>query len=384
MKKKLFRITTVPISLEKLLENQLRFMNGFYEITAISSDKPRLERFGEDQGVKTYHIELTRKITPLKDLKSLFKLYRFLRKEKPLIVHTHTPKAGVIGMLASYLAKTPIRLHTVAGLPLLEAKGFKRRILNAVERITYKCATQVYPNSHGLKQIILEEKLIKKSEKLKVLGNGSSNGIDVDYFDPDLFGDDYRKKFKDELSFDANDFVFVFVGRVVRDKGINELIAAFLKMQRKQTKLLLVGPLESELDPLTPETLNQITNNPSIKHVGFQKDIRPYLAVSDVLVFPSYREGFPNVVMQAGAMGLPSIVSNINGCNEIISDKQNGLIIPVKDITAIFEAMKRTLEDPNMLNVLKENARSSIVDSYKREDMWKFILAEYQKLEGNV
>ena len=161
---KLIRITTIPLSLEKLLEGQLTFMNSFYEVTAISAEKERLEKYGRDNGVRTFWVEMTRAITPLQDLKAVLKLYIFFRKEKPLIVHTHTPKAGIVGMLAARIAGVPIRLHTVAGLPLLETKGIKRKVLNFVEKLTYKMATKVYPNSVGLKDIIISEKFSSESK----------------------------------------------------------------------------------------------------------------------------------------------------------------------------------------------------------------------------
>jgi glycosyltransferase involved in cell wall biosynthesis len=306
IKKKLIRITTVPISLEKLLENQLRFMKENYLVTAISADKERLLTFGEEEGVSTFHLELTRKITPIKDVIAVLKLYIYLKKEKPQIVHTHTPKAGMVGMLASYLAKVPNRLHTVAGLPLLESKGFKRKVLNFVEKITYSCATKVYPNSFGLKAIIIEAQFCKVS-KLKVLANGSSNGIDTSTFNPENFSKEQNKILRKELALAEEDVVFIFVGRLVGDKGINELVAAFdtLTKRFQNIKLLLVGAFESDLDPLNNQTLKMIDGNSAILSAGFQQDVRPYFAIADALVFPSYREGFPNVVLQAGAMGLP-------------------------------------------------------------------------------
>ncbi|NCT19176.1 MAG: glycosyltransferase family 4 protein, partial [Flavobacteriia bacterium] len=185
-KNKLIRITTVPISLEKLLEYQLRFMKQYYAVIAISSDKVNLERVGKLQEVPTFHVEMTRKITPLQDLKAVWQLYKYFKKEKPLIVHTHTPKAGTVGMLAAKLAGVPHRLHTIAGLPLLEATGGKRKLLNAVEKVTYACATKIYPNSLGLQEIIIKENFCNPN-KLKVLGNGSSNGIDTTYFNPENF-----------------------------------------------------------------------------------------------------------------------------------------------------------------------------------------------------
>ena len=222
-------------------------------------------------------------------------------------------------MLASKLAGVPIRMHTVAGLPLMESSGMKRSVLNIVEKLTYYCATNVYPNSKGLKEFIIKEKLTSKN-KLKILGNGSSNGIDTTHFSPNQVSGIEKRQLRKELNITKNDFVFVFVGRLVSDKGINELVEAFTEMSKTHTnsKLLLVGPLETHLDPLLPNTLNEIKNNEAIIYAGFQTDVRPYFATSNALVFPSYREGFPNVVMQAGAMGLPSIVTDINGCNEII------------------------------------------------------------------
>jgi glycosyltransferase involved in cell wall biosynthesis len=174
--------------------------------------------------------------------------------------------------------------------------------------------------------------------------------------------------------------VFIFVGRLVGDKGINELITAFKQLKITNVKLLLVGPLESELDPLLSETLQEIEQNPLIISIGFQKDVRPYFAISNCLVFPSYREGFPNVVMQAGAMELPSIVSNINGCNEIIKEAQNGLIIPPKNSIALHQAMRKIQEDKALYQTLQNNSRKMIVERYEQEKIWKAILEEYEQL----
>ncbi|WP_339887718.1 glycosyltransferase family 4 protein [uncultured Flavobacterium sp.] len=385
MKNKLIRITTVPISLDKLLSGQLAYMNQFYKVIAVSSEKKYLEKVGEKENVEVFNIEMTRQITPVKDLISVYKLYLFFKKQKPFIVHTHTPKAGTVGMLAAKLAGVPNRLHTIAGLPLLEATGNKRKLLNFVEKITYRCATKVYPNSFGLNEIIIQEKFCNP-DKLKVLGNGSTNGIDTSFFNAKKYSQIENDALKKTLEILPNDFVFIFVGRLVSDKGINELTEAFKKLNGlfSNTKLLLVGPSETELDPLLPKALKEIEENKSIISVGYQNDVRSYFAISNALVFPSYREGFPNVVMQAGAMGLPSIVSNINGCNEIIIENHNGIIIPVKNTIAIFDAMKKMVENVAFYNQLKENSRKRIVDNYEQEVVWNAILNEYKKLEENV
>lgn len=380
-KQKLIRITTVPVSLDKLLTGQLQFMSSYYKVIAVSSEKDNLEKLGKKVKVDTFHVEMSRKITPVADLIAVYRLYLFLKREKPAIVHSHTPKAGIVGMLAAKLAGVPHRLHTVAGLPLLEAKGPKRKLLDVVEKITYACATKVYPNSIGLKNIILENKYCDVN-KLKVIAQGSSNGISTSVFNAELFSLEQRNQLREKLTLSEEHFVFVFVGRLVKDKGINELIDAFETLTKTHSKarLLLVGDYEHDLDPLENKTLEIIKSNRAIISVGFQYDVRPYFAISNALVFPSYREGFPNVVMQAGAMELPCIVSDINGCNEIIEQGINGTIIPVKSTKAIVDNMVVFIENERYYNQLKSNARNMILSRYDQQVVWEAILKEYSSL----
>ena len=388
--KKLIRITTVPLSLKVLLKGQLRFMasNGF-DVKGVSSEGEELREVHENEGIAVEAITMSRKITPFQDLKSLWEMWNFLRKEKPQIVHTHTPKAGIIGMLAARLAGVPHRLHTVAGLPLMEATGTKRKILNFVEKLTYSSATMVYPNSKGLYDFILQNNFTQ-SNKLKIIANGSSNGIDTVFFSPDQVIETERVTLREKLNIQPDDFVFVFVGRIVSDKGINELIKAFSELQAVENneptgiKLLLVGGLENDLDPLNSETLAEINQNKDIISVGFQQDVRSFFAIADALVFPSYREGFPNVVMQAGAMGLPSIVSDINGCNEIIIEGENGLIIPPKNVEKLKEKMLTLAKDKNLYTKLKGNSRRMIENRYEQSVVWNALLEEYEGLLQSV
>ncbi|MDD2985965.1 glycosyltransferase family 4 protein [Flavobacterium sp.] len=380
--KKLIRITTVPLSLDKLLEGQLKYMQNHYNVIAISSEKDYLEKIGKREGVKTHHLEMTRQITPLKDLLALLKLTWFLIQTKPEIVHSHTPKAGIVGMMAAFLVRVPNRFHTVAGLPLLEEKGKKRKILDFVEKLTYFFATKVYPNSNGLKEIILANGYCKPT-KLKVLANGSTNGINTNYFSPNHFTFAQKEALKEQWGIKETDFVYIFVGRLVTDKGINELVAAFkkLKLNHANAKLLLVGPLETALDPLLSTTLEAIENVKEIISVGYQQDVRLFFAIANCLVFPSYREGFPNVVMQAGAMGLPSIVSDINGCNEIIIPHENGVIIPSKDEKKLLEAMIALKENKAYYEKLQLNARPMIVNRYEQKVVWEALLKEYEGVD---
>jgi len=380
-KMKLVRITTVPLSLDKLLEGQLRFMSTHFEVIAVSSEKAYLEQIGKRENVATFHLEMTRKITPIKDLFAVYKLYLFFKREKPHIVHTHTPKAGILGMLAAKLARVPHRLHTVAGLPLLETKGIKRKVLDLVEELTYACATKVFPNSNGLLHLILENNYCVAT-KLAVIANGSSNGINTSHFDVTHFTAIENTILRKKLGIEKDDFVFIFVGRLVKDKGINELIAAFsiLAKEKNNLKLLLVGPFEPDLDPVATSTLKAIQTHVAIRHVGYQQDVRPYFAIANCLAFPSYREGFPNVVMQAGAMQIPAIVSDINGCNEIIRNQENGLLVPAKSIPLLLKAMQLIVEDATLYSRLQRQSRGSIVSRFEQKIVWEAILREYEGL----
>lgn len=381
-KPKLIRVTTVPVSLNILLKGQFEYMSkqGF-EVLAVSSSGADLDEVAEREKVRTAAVEMSRKISPLKDLKSLWQMFCLFQKEKPDIVHSHTPKAGIIAMLAAKFAGVPIRLHTVAGLPLMETSGFKRKLLTEVEKMTYRCATKIYPNSKGLNEYILENRLTA-AKKLKRIANGSSNGIDTSHFSADTITIEQKAELRETSGISTEDFVFVFVGRLVGDKGINELVAAFSEIsdsnQNHPTpKLILVGNYETELDPLLHETLKAIESNPNIFSAGYQKDVRPWFGISDCLVFPSYREGFPNVVMQAGAMGLPAVVTNINGCNEIITDGLNGLITEKKDTAALKSAMLLIMTDQSVYRQLKSNAREQIVSRFEQREAWEALLGEY-------
>ncbi|WP_312287090.1 glycosyltransferase family 4 protein [Chryseobacterium gleum] len=379
---KVIRTSTIPLSLNVLLKGQLKFLSEFYEIVGISSEGQLLDEVKQREGIQTIGVDMERGISPVKDLASLYRLYKVLKKEKPVIVHSITPKAGLLTMLAGKIAGVPIRIHTFTGLIFPTRKGVVQKLLIGMDRLLCKSATHIYPEGHGVKKDLIDYKITSKP--LKVIANGNVNGIDLNYFSPGQVSEDQKMLLKKELKIEDSDFVFVFVGRLVGDKGINELIKAFSAFNKNEnqhhSKLLLVGPLEQDLDPLSPDTLKEIETNRDIISVGFQKDVRPYFAISDALVFPSYREGFPNVVMQAGAMELPSIVSDINGCNEIIIENQNGVIIPVKDSERLQKEMEKMISDRDYYEALKKNARPMIEDRFEQSVIWNAILSEYNKL----
>ena len=382
MAKKLIRTATVPISLDILLKGQLHFLNKNFDVVAISGQDEYLLEVENREGIKTISVTFERQIAPFKDIVSVFKLYKVLKKEKPFIIHSITPKAGLLSMIAGYFANVPIRMHTFTGLVFPTRTGLMQQLLIAMDKILCRFATHIYPEGNGVKNDLINYKITNKP--LKIIANGNVNGINCEYFNANHFCETTIQNLKAELKIEPTDFVFIFVGRLVKDKGINELIAAFARFSEtnKHVKLLLVGPFEQHLNPINDITVHQINTNKNIISVGYQNDVRPYFAIANALVFPSYREGFPNVVLQAGAMNLPSIVTDINGCNEIITHNFNGLIIEAKNESAIFEAMKILFFDSELVAKLKNNSRKVILENFEQQLVWDAILAEYHELEN--
>lgn len=376
---RLLRITTVPISLKLLLRGQLSFFRreGF-DVLAVSADGPEIKSL-QEEGIPHHVVPMTRSITPFRDLVSLIRLIGVIRKFKPDIVHTHTPKAGLLGMMAAWFCRVPVRLHTVAGLPVMERTGLIRTMLTFTERITYACATCVYPNSAGLQNFI--QSSISGNTPLKIIGKGSSNGINTSTFSAT---DQLRMEARELREFQGikpDEIVFSFIGRIVRDKGINELLAAFDALCKQiPCKLLLAGPFEDELDPISEDSRRIIAENRNVITPGYLDDVRPLLLASDIFVFPSYREGFPNVVMQACCMGCPCIVTDINGCNEIIEHGDTGLLIKPKNADALTEAMLHLAGDPELRQKFAIRARAFVVANFDQQYVWLELLREYEEL----
>lgn len=376
-RKKLIRISTVPLSLDSLLKGQLRMLSGYYDVVAVSS--AGLDSVAWREGVRTVAVPMERRISLLKDLHSLVRLIFLFAKERPDMVHSITPKAGLLSMVAGWMTRVPVRMHTFTGLVFPAATGKMQKLLVLMDKIICFCATDINPEGEGVKRDLMEWHITKKS--LRVIANGNVNGIDTAFFHvSQVFG--LAEKIRKQLHITPGIFTFCFVGRMVRDKGVNELIKVFVRIYRenKAVRLFLVGSFETQLDPLLPETSELIFSHEAIFFMDWQQDVRPYLAASDALVFPSYREGFPNVVMQAGAMDLPSIVTNINGCNEIITDGENGMIIPPRDEESLYGAMKYFIEHPEDVDRMAANARPVIQARYEQKIVWNALLKEYDML----
>lgn len=364
-KKKIIRAATVPQSLNTFCKGVLKELSQDYEVVALASPGPVLDEVAQREGVRVIAVPMERHISLISDLKSLWKMWCVMRRERPDMVHSITPKAGLICMVAAWLARVPRRVHMFTGLVWPTSTGLKRRILMATDWLTCACATHIIPEGEGVKNDLLNHHITRKP--IKVLGYGNIRGIDLEHYDPSLY---------DNPGHDG--FTFVFVGRIVRDKGINELVAAFdrLHVEHPDTRLVLIGAREDNLDPVLPETLDRINQGNGIDAVGRQSDVRPYYVNADALVFPSYREGFPNVVIEAGAMGLPSIVTDINGSREIIVDGQNGVIIPPRDEDELYQAMKRFVTKPDVVASMASQARQMVASrfeqSYVRQCLYDF------------
>ena len=374
---KIIRATTIARSLEDFCKDILRELSERYEVIGLSSPDPELEIVGKREGVRTIAVPMERHISPYKDLVSLVKLIKVFKSEKPDMVHSMTPKAGMLCMIAAWITRVPIRVHTFTGLVFPTSTGLKRKVLMATDRLTCACATHIIPEGEGVKSDLLTNGITKKP--IKVLGYGNVKGVDMDYFSQSEKVLTAAEKIREKTK-----FTFLFIGRVVKDKGIDELITAFCKLNscNPNIRLFLVGQYEDDLDPISNETRETIKNNRDILAVGKKTgiDLLAYYAASDCFVFPSYREGFPNTVLEAGAMGLPSIVTDINGSREIIVEGENGVIIPSHDANALFDAMLKMMKDKAARERMAGYARQMIASRYEQGFVRKCLYEFYDEI----
>lgn len=383
---KIIRSATLGTSLYTFCEGILSDLKKKgYEVVAVSSPDADFEALREREGVRTIAIPMERRLAPLKDLVSLFRLFRVFIKEKPDMVHSMTPKAGLLCMTASWLARVPVRVHTFTGLVFPTAKGMTKRLLMTTDRLTCACATHVIPEGQGVLNDLKNNDITSKP--MKVLGYGNVMGVDLKRFSR-------RPEVMEKAVFLQKEgvFTFVFVGRIVGDKGINELVQAFSALLAQdcamRLRLVLVGRFEDDLDPISSDTKWMIESTPEIEAVGqqFDDDLLAWYAAADCFVFPSYREGFPNTVLEAGAFGLPSIVTNINGSREIIipyeKDQQGatGLVIPSHDADALGKAMAWMITHDAERKQMAANARPSIEARFEQHFVRQCLYDFYDEI----
>ena len=373
-KKKIIRTVTVPNSIGFFKEVMVTMSKDGYETVVVTSPGERLEKFKlECPQFKTIALSMERHISLVKDSVALLKMIWVMLRERPYIVHSMTPKAGLITMLAGFLAGVPVRIHTFTGLIWPTAIGNKKRILMAMDKLLCICATHVIPEGQGVLNDLKDNGVCRKP--MKVLGYGNVKGIDMEVFNPNRFIPTVSEN---------KPFTFIFVGRIVGDKGINELVEAFIRLHGKyvNTKLVLVGRYEHDLDPVSSLTQQRIEVNESIDACGpkYGDDLLQMYVDADCFVMPSYREGFPNTVMEAGAMGLPSIVTAINGSREIIIEGKNGLIVPPRTTEPLYDAMRRMLVDDVARNTMAQNARKMINSRFEKSFVQGCIINYYKEI----
>lgn len=375
--KKIIRATTVPQSLDGFCKGMLQELSEKYEVIGLSSPGEALESVREREGVRTIAVPMERHISLWRDLKSLMAMIRVFRKERPDMVHSMTPKAGLICMIAGWLTRVPVRIHTFTGLVWPTSTGLKRKVLMLTDKITCVCASHIIPEGEGVKSDLISGGITKKP--LKVLGYGNVMGVDLKRFS--------RRPEIEKLAKDLRDselFTFVFVGRIVKDKGINELCEAFKRLHKEytDTRLWLIGPYEDSLDPISPESRSIIDGGNGIYALGKKMgdELLAYYAAADCFVMPSYREGFPNTVLEAGAMGLPSIVTDINGSREIIKEGENGMIVPPQNTELLFNAMRLMIQSPIDRTRMAGNARKMIADRFEQGFVRKCLYDFYDEI----
>lgn len=379
MSYRLMRITTVPLSLHKLLRGQMAFMKSQgFDVLMVSSDGPEISNLVKNENCPHYVIPMTRKITPIQDLICLIKLILLMRKFRPDIVHSHTPKAGLLGMLAAKITGVPIRMHTIAGLPLMESKGLKKFLLKKIEWLTAWASQQVFVNSQCLLDYIRSQEILSNNFNVKVIGGGSSNGIDLTDYRRNCVSEQDENEILTKSKLQKGGRIWLFVGRLVADKGVRELFKAFEEVYQKYPKdqLWLVGPIE-EGDSLNELLETKIKSHVGIRLWGYQDNIKPFMKIATALVLPSYREGFPNVALQAAAMECPMILSDINGCNELVTDNFNGLLVPVKSVEAIREAIfTMRAMDSDKISFIKKS-KKIVTKKFEQSIIWNAIKEEY-------
>ncbi len=354
--------------------------NGF-DVVMISAAGEEIEEVKTNEDCRHITVPMTRKITPFKDLACLWQLTKIFKEEKPDIVHTHTPKAGLLGMLAAKLSGVKVRIHTVAGLPLMVETGFKFQLLKFIEKLTYVSANHVWPNSFSLLKYIKEHKLTN-DKKLKVISKGSSNGINLARFTKNNFNKEILEEVKKSIAFDENTKYLLCIGRLVKDKGIIELVETFVNIlpKHKNVKLVLVGKFEMELDPLPASILEEIKTNKNIIHIDWSAYVEYYISLATIFVFPSHREGFPNVLLQSGALGTPIVCSTIAGNIDVVENNITGLLFDKGNTLQMENQINFALEHTDEMHKMAVTLKNNIFNYYDRNIVWKAILNEYKLL----
>ncbi len=385
MATRLVHVTTIPLTAKSFLTGQLRWyrQQGF-DVTLASSPGQDLRDFGRQEGIHVRPLALTRSISPIRDLKSLSQCVQLFREVKPDIVHAHTPKAGLVAMVAARRLGIPVRIYHLHGLRFETETGIRRKLLLGAERLACSSATDILSVSHSVRRAAMHQKLCRR-KPIQVLHNGSINGLDSSRFCPERAGLRLRRQTRQELGIPADAIVLGFVGRIVRDKGIRELMSAWqqLRAEFSQLQLLLVGAFES--GGCLPEgTLRELHPGDRVHMPGWNWKTERYYAAMDVLTLPSYREGMAYSLLEAASMGLPTVTSQVTGCIDAIVDGRTGTAVPCADVPALIAAIGRYLRDPQLRKQHGLAGRDRIVRDFKPQDIWAATFQHYQRSLATV
>ena len=372
---KLLIVTTVPQTLATILRDQPRFLSQQFDVTLATSPGPEWAKVAANEQVPVELVPMARGVNPIADLISIARMIRLIRRLRPDAVHAYTPKAGLVTMVAAALCRVPVRIFTFTGVMFPFHSGLKHWLLIWLDRLIASFATCIVPEGEGVKRELLKFAITKKP--LEVIGHGNIAGVDTDSFDPDARGvKEASERLAVELGLGGADRIFCFVGRLSREKGLVELAQAFGTLPGS-AHLLIVGALD-ERAPIDAHALPGL-DHPRIHRLGFQDDIRPALAASDVLILPSYREGFPNVILQAAAMRLPVLATDICGCNEFVSPGVNGWLVEPRDAKALAAAMREALTlPPDALKAMGEAGRRRVKERHERRAFWDSLGRFYE------
>ena len=375
---KLAYVTTHAISAENLMHGQLTFLRerGF-DITVIAAPSESLDIVREREQVATISIPIEREISPVADARTLAKLCDLFRKLRPDIVNAGTPKAGLLGMIAAKLTGVPVRLYTLRGLRLETTSGFKERLLTTTERIAANCAHQVICVGDSLRQEFVRRRLVE-ADKTIVLRHGSSNGVKAERFQYSAEQFAQIEQLRNSLGIPADAPVIGFVGRLTRDKGIVDLHEAFTRLLNEfpELRLVLIGWPE-EGDPVPANVWQSLQQHSQIIRTGAIKDPALHYGLFDVFVFPSYREGFPNVPMEAAAAGGPVVGSPATGTLDAVVDGVTGTLVPLQDSASLAAATANYLRNPLLRHRHGEAGRRRALTDFRREDIWQSLADLY-------
>ncbi|HSP23222.1 MAG TPA: glycosyltransferase family 4 protein [Planococcus sp. (in: firmicutes)] len=370
MAAKVIHAVTVAQTL-KLMKGQLAYLETKgYDTKALSSQGDYIQVYEQSEGVKVLNVEMEREISLLKDLTSLIACIKLFSKEKPDIVNAGTPKAGLIALLAAFFTGVPIRIYNVLGLRLETTTGLKRLILLTAEKIAATAATHILSVSPSLSAELVAQG-ITAPEKIKVLGNGSINGFNLADFEWD---DELRMKtdsLKKELGLSKDHLVVGFMGRMTKDKGFAETVAAFLGLSHRypHLRLLVVGDF-GDGDPIDEKTKRELLGNPSIIHVPYQKDPIPYFYMMDIFLFLTKREGFGNVSIEAALAGKPVIAGDVTGARDTVSDWETGFLVDPQNAEEVMHRLEILINDKALRQRLGANGKIHAEAHYSNETIW--------------